>query len=599
MLTLILLSLAAQAATRHPCTPAEDLGADRYARKSMIIFPVEMTEGARGEKAVKYTGKDPQGAPLPTDEALYLSVAEGLFMVDYPLLRFDTWLAPAPPLTSGGHLSSPLAEVGEALRCTDVAIVPRVTGYQAERKAGKEGAVEISLKVSMELSVWERDGATLVEQHVLRTKVPGIVDSVEDVMVDARTKTVDKLRQQAQKVKKVEKAAAKAEDLLSELPLDQAERLAEYVHGGRLALNRVASIARPVRVVPVLAGRSHPAQLGLAWREQEDACYLNAPKPDEDGAKYEQRVHECAALSRIRQAVRDLQLQTRRVPEFRLFARTTPFLAEDGVEARRVVAFPLGDEEGLRVGDGYWLMEPGTEKRNGYARVRASGPGGAFGGREPSQLTPVWCRGEAVGLTAQEYAQLGIEVGPWAGPVVAARPAAQLPDGSNLEQGRSALAGSLRFDVNLGPSLGWYETYETNRLQWAFAGPLSGSMYAFGLEKRFLVLPRTYLASGAALGYLSWSIPSGHTYTDDKGNEQKIRANAQRFGAVVDVGAVLLVHPSVSLRLDFGGRLFKGVDEFKWSHEDEKGTVTPETEQGDFHLRTTGLHAGLSAAWVF
>ena len=74
----------------------------------------------------------------------------------------------------------------------------------------------------------------------------------------------------------------------------------------------------------------------------------------------------------------------------------------------------------------------------------------------------------------------------------------------------------------------------TNRIQRSFAGELALYQTAFGVEKRFLLLPRTYLAGGAAFGMQIWSVPSGKAYTDDDGEDHEISASAIRFGGVAN-----------------------------------------------------------------
>lgn len=590
----LLLSLSAFGATRHPCTPSDQVPDGQYARKSMIVFPVQIAEAAAGEERAGYRGTDPQGGKLGSDEDLYRSVARGLFVVDYPLLRFDTWLSPVDPVVGESDLSVEDPNVRRALACTDVAVIPTLTHYETSRTSdGTHSTYE--MKVSMELAVWERDGEVLARRRVLRSTAPRFLDDVEDIMVHARGATVGQLKRTVTPVEKAGEVAEEAESLLAGLPAEQARDLASVLHEGRLSVNRVASVARPVRISPTLGKASHPAKLGVGWREIEDECYLHPPAADKDGDAYEGRQHECAALSRTRQVVRDLQLQTRRVPEFKLFAPIEPFVTDSNGE-NGTVALPLGAEEGLRVGDGYRLVSGTTPV--GYARTRTTGPGGLQGAASPSTLQVVWNKGETTGLSAVEVPQIGIEIGPWFGAVIADRPDAWLPDGSKIEEGRAAFGTSLRFDVNLGASTGRFELYETNRLRYLAAGTLTGTQSAFGIEQRRMVLPRTSILGGLALAHESWSVPSGETYWDD-GEEHEIRAADGHFGGIADVGVACVVHPSIVLRADVEGHLFKGVEEFTWRHDEEEGIVVPQTTGGAFHLRTSGLAVGASANWVF
>jgi len=574
----------------------------------MIVFPMQMEE-REYEKTVSYKAKDPTGSKLSNDRELMLSAAQGLFAVDYPLERFDTWLSASDPVLSGDELLlKGSAATTEALGCADAAAIPRIVSYEAERKESKskdgKSSVSTSISLGMELMVFQREDGRLQLSDELSTKVPGVVDMVEDVMVQARAATLDNLKQQVPLADKAVDKAAELEALLEQLPLEQSQAVASALHNVRLSVNRVASIARPAMMVPMLEAGSHPGALGLAWRAVEDLCYLDTPNKEDDGSNYERRETECEALKRARQAVRQLQLETRKVDEFRLYGPLAAWSGEG--KAARHGAFPLGVEEGVRVGDGFWMKRDGD--RAGYARVRSRGVGGLEGEADPSRVQVVYgsTPGETA-MVAQENPQLGIEVGGMFGYTAADRPAAGLPPDPqggerSIEEGKGALGFDLRFDVNLGRTVGWYEWYETNRIQRSFAGELALYQTAFGVEKRFLLLPRTYLAGGAAFGMQIWSVPSGKAYTDDDGEDHEISASAIRFGGVANVGMVLMLHPSVMLRAEVGGRLFGGVDEFTWkndNHSEKEGTVVPDAAKGSFHLRTTGLAAGASAVWVF
>ncbi len=210
------------------------------------------------------------------------------------------------------------------------------------------------------------------------------------------------------------------------------------------------------------------------------------------------------------------------------------------------------------------------------------------------------------GLSIRENPQLGIEIGGAAGVLPASRDAATLPadpiEGGARSLGAASLApaGTLRFDVNLGRTAGLYELYQTNRLSRGLAGPLQHTAATFGLEQRRQVMPRASLVAGLGVTVGSWSIPSGVVRLDDNGDPHQIRASATRIGGDAEGGLSWMLSPLLLLRTAAGGRLSPRVSEFEWSDGDRSGTVAPITSSGQgFRLRTGGLVASVSTAWVF
>ncbi len=589
--------------TRHPCTAAAQLGPDRYARKSMVLFPLQIADGAI-EASVSYRGQTWGGSKLDSDKLLLASVGQGLMAVDYPLRRLDLWLSPTEAVLSGDALSASGSAVAEALACSDAAVVPVVTHYKAERKTkkSKNGSTSVVYSVQLELSLdlYERSGGQLKRSLRLRSKVPGPVDLAEDLMSSARAATVDQLRSQVPGgATRVDAARDGIDRLVGRLPEAQRPPLIDILEQTELAVTRVASAARPMSLVPVLEGGTgpHPAADGLGWRSVENRCYTDPPVHDDPD--FERRAVECEVLNRLRQAVRQVQLDTRKQPAFRLYAPLA-------VQAPRRVSMPLGTDEGLRIGDGYWMQQ--GDRRVGYARVRSLGAGGLSGEVDVSQLQVVFGRPEQATerLQGRENPQLGIEIGPWLGAMPAGRPEAVLPidplSGAerSLEEGRALTAGELRFDVNLGRMARLFEWYQTNRLSFGKAGPLTRSNAAFGVERRFSVAPRTWVLAGAALGLQRWRVPSGEAYTDDDGDEVEAGATATRFSAELGSGGVLMLSPSLLLRGDLGLRLARPIEDFTWRYDDNEGTVTPlPTDGGSFRLRTTGIATGISTVWIF
>ncbi len=90
MLVLSWLMTTAAAGARHPCTPADDLGPGRSARRSMVVFPLAADDAAVTVEG-QWQGTSVDGGALDGPTALLLSVTQGLFAVDWPLRRFDAW----------------------------------------------------------------------------------------------------------------------------------------------------------------------------------------------------------------------------------------------------------------------------------------------------------------------------------------------------------------------------------------------------------------------------------------------------------------------------------------------------------------------------
>ena len=588
------LGVAAAAPMAHPCEPKAITTSDRYIRQSLVIFPVDT---AAVGSTVAYKGKGPEGQSLKSDADLVASVAQGLFAVDYPLERFDAWLTAAPPVTDGDRLvpgGHPMP-VQMALACTDAAVVPRIVSVEIEDQGG-EGGASYAVKLHMELDVYQRRHHLLRKTQTLVARSPSVTDRVEDTMSAAREESVKQLKEAVPiDGDKIDKARDGADMLVSFLPSDQSAAAANAIEQFELGITRVASIARPATLVPSL-DKPHPGPSGLGWRGIENACYTDPTEPeDKDHAK---RKLECAVLNRTRQAVRSLQLSTRKVEAFRLFAPVhTP-----GVRAG---TFPLGAEEGVRVGDGYWLSEAGL--RNGYVRVKSVGPGGEAGTSEPSEVQVVFSRpGSADARKGKEDPRLNIEIGGIGGVLPIDVPSSELigPDGVSLvgaiPAGGPTLAGTLTFDVNMGRMSRFFELYQTNRISRASLGSLAHSQAVFGLEKRFLVAPRTYVLGAGALGFQNYSVPTGDIEIDEEGNERELRASALAIGPEVGAGMMFMAHPAVMIRGQVGARVAKSITEFTYKKGETEITYVPDPIDGSsFELSGTGLTAGVAAAWIF
>lgn len=575
VLSLFVAGAVAASGARHPCAPAADLGEGRYVRKSVVVFPLQGDAEAVASTGT-WSGRGPTGAPIEDPAALVASVAAGLFAVDWPLRRFDAWHTVAAPAFDGdGVLATPT----EALRCADAAVIPRLASAEVTTAGAK-------VALTMSLDVYQRDAdGRLARTDHLVAAAPGLVDRVEDVMVEARRRSVDRLVSALPK-RTLDGAEVGGDLVLELLPDDQAATAQAVAQEAALGATRVASVARPATVLPTLErGAESPGVDGLRWRAEEDRCFLSPP---DDGAP--ERALPCAVLGRVRQAVRDLQLQTRRIEAFRL---TAP-VADAGT--------PLGEAEGVRVGDGYFLEGPDGAPA-GYARVRRLGTGGIAGAEAPSRLQLVY-GARAEGSRIRENPQLGIEVGGAAGVTPASRPDGALPpdpiDGGAraIRAASTAPAGTLRFDVNLGRTAKLYEWYQTNRVSRGLAGPLRHTAATFGLERRVQVVPRTSLLLGAGVTVGTWSVPSGQVKVDDQGNRTELRAGAGRIGGDLEGGLSFTVTPSILVRATAAGRLSGAITEFAWSSDTGSGTVAPVGSE-PFTLRTGGLVAGLSTAWVF
>ena len=590
MLPFLALLGVASASTRHPCTQAEDLGPGRYARKSMVVFDVQVDDDAIVAPAI--AGSDPMGGKLADGEQLIHSVARGLFAVDYPLERFDAWHSGTSPVLDGETLV--VSAQAQALSCADAAVVPRIAEAQVER--GEEpGAYKYKLK--LELDVYQRqDGVLTLTDHI-RAVAPSPLDRVEDAMSGARQAAVSQVKDAVPvSAKDLKRAKAVKEVVVNNLPADQAAQVEAVVEQAQLAATRVASVARPATLIPMIETGAHPGELGFGWRAVENRCYIEAPEAED--RDYDWRMLECLVLNRTRQAVRAVQLDTRKVQEFRLFG---PVAQSKGRNAN----MPLGTEEGLRVGDGYWLQHEG--RRVGYARVKRLGVGGRDGAVMPTRMQVVYGRkGNSEGANGLEHPQLGIEVGAQGSAVPAVHPVATLPADPISGASRQLIgaghipAGVLRFDVNLGRMTRMFEWYQTNRLGVSMVGELGSFNAAFGVERRFLIAPRIYGYGGAAANFTGWSVPSGFAYTDDDGEQQEVSAGASTIGPEGDAGLIVMIHPNVLIRLTGGARYGAPVAEFNWSHDETEGVVVPVTLDGStFALRSTGGFAGLSTAWVF
>jgi hypothetical protein len=581
---LAALSLGAWAGARHPCTPAADLGPDRYARRSMVVFPLEVADPDAIVVEGTWSGAAPDGAPLRDVAALLRSTASGLFSTDWPLPRFDAWHTVEAPKVDGD--TAELAQRGQALACADAAVIPRLTAAEVDVETAR-------VRLTLGLDVYQRDAeGRLVRTDALTAAAPGLVDSVEDMMTAARQSSVDKLRDALPvKQRAVDGAEIAANVVLDLLPEDQAGALEDVAKQTALAATRVASVARPAVLIPMLeSGEANPGALGLQWRGEEERCYLKPPKDEEP-----ERRLVCAALSRSRQAVRSLQLATRRIEAFRLVGPLA--------KAYNRPATPIGEVEGVKVGDGYFVRT--SSGRVGYARVRRVGSGGAEGSIFPSRLQVVYGpQSGAEPLSVREHPQLGIEIGLTGGILPGARPQAALPAdpiGGGARQvgaGGTVMGGNLRFDVNLGRTAKLYEWYQTNRIVRGFAGSLRHGSATFGLERRLQVAPRTSLLAGVGVTVGSWSVPSGVTKYDDP--EDELRASASHLGGDLEAGLSFLVTPNLVVRASGVGRVSKTVRSFEWSDDDLSGEVVPLTADGSpFRLRTSGVGALVTTAWVF
>jgi hypothetical protein len=582
-----------QGSFRHPCTPATDLGPGRYARRSMVIYPVKVPKSS-GKEHPSYSNAGPGGARLSGEQDLVEAVATALWSVDYPMRRFDAWLARSDAPAAGETFPEETgsAEEREALRCTDAVVVPELVSWEIEKlKSKKSSSVGYAMKLVWVASIYQRQGGRLARTDRIEVRTPGPLDHAEDITQAARTSGVDQLTAMApggtRKVRSVEEHLRQAIGLL---PAEQAAELEKVLTQGELAITRVASIARLPTLVPALGKGRHPAVAGLGWRTIEDRCYTDPPTDKKP--RYAERKMECEVLNRSRQAIRQVQLATARVDEFRLFAP-----AEEG-ERPRLATTVLGREEDVRVGDGYWILD--DERRLGYARVRRLGAGGEAGVTEPTTLQLVWGRSDrGRAPVAREHPLLGIELAGWAGLRPAERESVVVvgeEDQFEVDGATHALTGAFRFDVDLGRTLRWFDWYQTNRLELAFSDELTGTGLLFGAEKRFLVLPRIWLRAGASVGFVSWTVPTGDVTYDDDGDEVEVHATATDLAADLGTGAVLMVTPSILLRVDIDARLAGTADDFRVGG-DEGGDL--DTEDEDLEIVNSGGMFGVSAGWVF
>ena len=558
---MVSLLLSAALAGNDPC--AGD-------RRIMVVFPTQVADGAIPDEAAETA-------------ALIADIADGLMAVDYPLRRFDTRLAGIAPRIEGEAIvGAGDRAVRRLASCADLAIVPVLTAI-AHTASGPRHKVSLTLA----LAVYERSEGRLALADTLVASAPNLVDTVEDAMSAARRSTLDRVKRALPVSKKKLKTATDALDIaVASLPEAQSRAARAAIDQGGLAVTRVASAARAPRIVPAVGRAVDRPASGLAWRSVENDCYLRPPKDDDPDAS--ERNLQCAALNRVRQAVRAVQLDTRR-----RYKLGTPALVDSG----QIIA-PLGEGEGVARGDGFRIVSGG--QRVGYARVRRVGAGGVGGWSEPSQLQPVYGRALPAEVSIEENPQLGIEIGGQGGIVPARRAAQALPADPltgaprTLGAGGYAASGTLRFDVHLGRPTGWYEWYQTNRIEIGFAGPLSQQGAHFGLERRMLIVRRLYALGGASGGASTFSVPSGATKIDDDGDERELRANATALFAQAELGLVVFLSPSLTIRTSGAVRIGPNVRELRWRHDDREGTVALADP-----IRTTGAAVGLSAAWVF
>lgn len=561
----------------------------------MVVFPVQIGDVREDNGTLSYQGTLPDGTKLNGFDDLVGSVVSGLFVVDYPLQRFDGWLTTNAPVIQGESI----AQSSQALSCTDAAVVPRLEEAVADVSEGMLN--NMTLKLSID--VYQRRDNLLVLTDTVMTDTPGILDTVEDIMQATRRATIERLQKSGDAAKVAKKTKDAASVVRAVLPAEQQEAMHLDALEAELNSTRVASISRSATVWPLLdVGVASPAEIGLHWRTIEVGCYEDVEDEREDieSASF---AAECGVLNRVRQAVRNVQLETRKVDEFRLKGPV------DHQRGRRISAFPLGEEEGLRIGDGYVLRDASKGRRMGYARVKRVGIGGLDGTVAPSKLHTIYGRRGSPdgGVVAQEKPQLGIEVGGWGGMLSAQRPTSLLPPNPATGEerliigGAYAPAGQLRFDVNLGRTVGAYEFYQTNRISMSMASEdLTNINAVFGLERRFLVLPRTYLVLGGGMGLQMWAVPSGVQVTQEDGDVVEPTAAASQASPEVEVGVVAMITPSIMLRASAGYRIAGDITEFKWTEEEQEGVVIPQAHDGSpFVLSTQGLVGGVSTSWVF
>ncbi|MEQ1569081.1 MAG: hypothetical protein ABMA64_25820, partial [Myxococcota bacterium] len=209
--------------------------------------------------------------------------------------------------------------------------------------------------------------------------------------------------------------------------------------------------------------------------------------------------------------------------------------------------------------------------------------------------------GDVAGLVVEEDPRLGIEIGGHGGLTTASRRAQPLPadpltgEARQLAGGTFVPTGVLRFDVNLGRSAGWYEWWQTNRIEVGRIGELGVSGAQFGLERRWLLVRRLYGVVGLSGGITRYAVPSGVTKLDDDGEPHEVSAGASSVVGSGELGAVVLVSPGLTLRLTGGARVGPPVRELSWSIDEQTSGTIPLTAP----LSPIGAVGGLSAAWTF
>jgi hypothetical protein len=537
-------------------------------RPRMLVFPV--TASAEGDPAVV---------------DLVREITDGLVAVDYPLIRFHNRLLGGEPQVEGDVLvgaSDPAS--AEGVRCAELAVVPRLTALEHLAQPPNH-----SVKLTLELDLYQRnDQGQLARTHTLSASAPGLVDTVEDAMTAARRSTVDQVTSKIPvSKKKLETGKAALDSAIAVLPSEQAAAAQEAVDQAGLAVTRVASIARLPVLVPAVGDGMHRTANGLKWRATEDQCYLDPPKPEDADA--DERNLECAALNRARQAVRQVQLDTRKVPGLRLEAIA--------MRSGSTIMTPLDRTVDVRVGDGFRVLRDG--QRIGYARVRRVGTDGWAAPTELQRIVGV--DGDVAGLVVEEDPRLGIEIGGHGGLTTAARLLSPLPpdpitgEARNLPGGIYLPTGVLRFDVNLGRTTGLYEWWQTNRIEIGQIGPLSVKGAQFGMQRRLLVVRRLYGLVGLSGGITQYSVPAGVTKLNDDGEPVEVRAGSSSLVGAGELGLQVMVTPALSLQLTGGFRVGQRVQELSWTvDEATSGTVVLENP-----ISPTGTQGGLSAAWTF
>lgn len=239
-----------------------------------------------------------------------------------------------------------------------------------------------------------------------------------------------------------------------------------------------------------------------------------------------------------------LALKIRDIDRFRL---SSPVFGRDDDELN----IGLGDTEGLSLNDTYVFSRDGFSWE-GFGRVAAVGPGGVQALQQPSQVEvivePDWPDEQ---VRVLEYPLLGIQLGGMAGFLPVRHNAAWLAVGSRINRAELGMPG---FSIDVRLRIPWIpvaELYETNAFTLIFDDPLLILGGEFGVEKRFL-WGRWTPEVGLRYSLLTIGLP----IPDPAGGGGSVLAVNLAHGIEAYIGIGIFVHPTVTLHLQAGGRVF-------------------------------------------